>query len=329
MRDETKEVAKVVKYHRKPMRRPQEAHETTKNKQYDKCGQEKHSRPQDCPARAMNCMKCPQERSLCNCLQSKASLQPATTQRKKEGEKRRVRRTAAEEQENSTSSDDEFFEHLKQAKNIKSADKQSKTITLRISDVDVRVEPDSGADVMDEHRFKALVHRSQEKQQLQESKIKLNTLQNKLPVKVEFNAIARNKTRGVSATFIVVKGRINSAPLIGRPTLIDLGMLKIDPEGTLAATNSLRISEEPQVRTVTTNGNQSSNPSTDEIVSKYNKVFEGIGKIRDNKRNEELYVQFSMKQEAVPIAQKPRPVAYHLKEPLRKWLDQGIEEDIF
>lgn len=36
-----------------------------------------------------------------------------------------------------------------------------------------------------------------------------------------------------------------------------------------------------------------------------------------------------MKPDAVPVAQKPRQVPYYLQEPLRKWLDQGIDEDIF
>ena len=33
--------------------------------------------------------------------------------------------------------------------------------------------------------------------------------------------------------------------------------------------------------------------------------------------------------EAIPVAQKPRPVAYHLQRPIKEWLDQGVEEDIF
>ena len=33
----------------------------------------------------------------------------------------------------------------------------------------------------------------------------------------------------------------------------------------------------------------------------------------DNKSNKELYVQFSMKPDAVPVAQTPRPVPYYLQ----------------
>ena len=36
-----------------------------------------------------------------------------------------------------------------------------------------------------------------------------------------------------------------------------------------------------------------------------------------------------MKPEAVPAAQKPRQVPFFLQEPLKKWLEQGVNEDIF
>ena len=57
-----------------------------------------------------------------------------------------------------------------------------------------------------------------------------------------------------------------------------------------------------------------------DLITKYNHLFEGIGKIED---------KFHMRPEAVPIAQKPRQVPYYLQEPLTKWLDLGIKEDIF
>ena len=36
-----------------------------------------------------------------------------------------------------------------------------------------------------------------------------------------------------------------------------------------------------------------------------------------------------MKPGAVPVAQKPRPVAYYLQKPLKRWLEQCIKKDIF
>ena len=42
-----------------------------------------------------------------------------------------------------------------------------------------------------------------------------------------------------------------------------------------------------------------------------------------------LYVQFSIKQNAAPIAQRPRPVPYYLQKPLKVWLEQCLENGIF
>ena len=88
--------------------------------------------------------------------------------------KRHVKRTTEEDATNSTSSDDEFFcqavRHLGQVKKIK-IDGEDRTVSVKIEDVDVRAETNSGAEVnvMDEHQFKALTNRSSVKLTLQPS----------------------------------------------------------------------------------------------------------------------------------------------------------------
>ena len=68
-------------------------------------------------------------------------------------------------------------------------------------------------------------------------------------------------------------------------------------------------------------------------IKKINKqisgTFKGIDKIRDNKNDEDFYAKFSMKPEATPVAQRPRPAAYYLQEPLKKTLEQYLKEGIF
>ena len=115
---------------------------------------------------------------------------------------------------------------------------------MKLNDVDVQMEADSGADVniMDEHQFRAFVHRSSDKPILQPSNVKLYTLQHKLDVRGEFRATIGNDTCGKLETFVVVFGRIKSPPLIGKETLIGLAILKIQPNGSLAKPNSLGIS---------------------------------------------------------------------------------------
>ena len=151
---------------------------------------------------------------------------------------------------------------------------------MKLNDVDVQMEADSGADVniMDEHQFKAFVRRSSDKRVLQPSNVKLYTLQHKLDVKGEFRATICNDTCGRLVTFVVVFGRIKSPPLIGMETLIGLGMLKIQPNGSLAEPNSLRISSDGcAANTLEDTGMQ----EMEDLVAKYSHLFEGIGKMED------------------------------------------------
>ena len=116
-------------------------------------------------------------------------------------------------------------------------------MSIHIEDVEVRAEPDSGAEVnlLDEHQFKALVNRCGENRPiLQATKTRLSTLQSKLTVKGEFDATIRNKTCGTLVRFVVVQGRINSPPLISKNTLIKLGMLQVREDGSFAQENDMK-----------------------------------------------------------------------------------------
>jgi hypothetical protein len=66
-----------------------------------------------------------------------------------------------------------------------------------------------------------------------------------------------------------------------------------------------------------------------EILDAFRSVFEGIGKIRDNKNDSELYVKFNMKPGVAPVAQKPRQIPYYLQKPLKQWLEKGVKAEIF
>ena len=65
------------------------------------------------------------------------------------------------------------------------------------------------------------------------------------------------------------------------------------------------------------------------LLEQHDGIFKGIGKIFDQRKNEEFLVKFSMKPDATLIAQKPRPVPNYLQEPLRNWLDECIEGELF
>ena len=56
------------------------------------------------------------------------------------------------------------------------------------------------------------------------------------------------------------------------------------------------------------------------LLSEYNDTFQGIGCFQDKSTGKEIEVKLEMDPEAIPVAQKPRPVPYHLQKPLKEWL---------
>ena len=190
--------------------------------------------------------------------------------------------------------------------NVNRVSDYEKTVPIIVNDVIVRMEPDSGADVnvMDEHQHRALKRKTYENITLEKSRTKLSTLQNELNVSGEFKATARNETRGIETTFVVIKGKINSPPILGRKTLFELGMLEIRTYGALKEPNELRRSDNKAVKSVLDDKAKS---DLDKILKQHDEVFKGIGKIFDKKNNEKFLLKISMKPDATPGAQRPRP----------------------
>ena len=109
----------------------------------------------------------------------------------------------------------------------------------------MHVEPDSEASVkvMDEYQFRALKHRSKEIGELDPSKDILKTLQSDLVVKGELHTTIRIKNRGAKSKFLVIEGKMDSPRLLSKNTLIGLGMIKIDRDGTPKEPMSLESSQ--------------------------------------------------------------------------------------
>ncbi|KAL9952955.1 hypothetical protein ACROYT_G040288 [Oculina patagonica] len=270
-----------------------------------------HTPGRNCPAYGKQCLKCGKYNHYASCCTTGAQPQERRGQIKK----------TTEAEETSSGSDDDYIylqetaQHLHRVKKIRSGQNQE-TVLIDIGDI----EPDSGAsaNVMDEYQFKALKHRSQEIKNLEPSRDTLKTLQSNLTVKGEFTATLRNKNQGAQSKFLVIQGKIDSPPLLSKSTLLELGMLKIDPEGTLKETNELRI------KTAKTQDD-----NIEAVLDEYSNVFQGIGCFREKSTGKKIEVKLEMEPDAEPVAQKPRPVPYHLQKPLNDWLDQGVKEEIF
>ena len=89
-------------------------------------------------------------------------------------------------------------------------------------------------------------------------------------------------------------------------------MLQIKEDGSFTTANALRIPDGiSNIHAV--EKPCKSDQTIETIIKQFTNIFEGIGQIRDVRNDKDLYVQFSIKQNAAPIAQRPRPVPYYLQ----------------
>ena len=335
-REESNNISKIGKRKKEKSKSLNETRPKETNKTCKYCGKTHPMQKELCPAYGKFCSKCGKPNHCSTvCMSSKETHRQRWNQ--SSDSRRDVKRAtngsetdeSGGEEDQNTHFIDETVRHLTVGKiKVNKVSDFEKTVPIVINDVIVHTEPDSGADVnvMDEYHYKALKRKSYENIALQNSSTRLNTLQNELHVSGKFKATACNETRGTDTTFVVIKGKINSPPLLGRRTLIELGKLEIRPDGSLKGSNELRRTDNKAVKSIL---NSKAKSDIETILQQHEEVFKCIGKIFDTKNNEEFLVKFSMKADATPVAQKPRPVPYYLQEPLQRWLDECIKEEIF
>ena len=128
--------------------------------------------------------------------------------------------------------------------------------------------------------------------------------------------------------FIVLKGEMDSAPLLSNNTLKYLGMIKIDPDGRFKESNSMGI-HTMEKKDMVAKVEKKQLADIDKILQEYDNIFHGIGKIYDVRNNSEILGRFQMQADITPVPQRPRPVPYYLQRPLKQWLEEGVKTDIF
>jgi len=137
---------------------------------------------------------------------------------------------------------------------------------------------------MDEYHFKTLKYRSQGIKELEPGRDTLKILLYDLTVKGEFTATLQNSYRGTRRKFLGIQEKMDSLPLLRKSTLLELGMLKIDPEGTLQETNEQRI------KTLKT-----PDDSIETVMSEYSNIFQGIGSLQEKHTgNKKIEVKLEM-----------------------------------
>ena len=120
-----------------------------------------------------------------------------------------------------------IVQHLKVHRTSRTGSEKNQC-KIWINGAEVTIEPDTGADAnaMDEYQFSKLKKETTETS-LKRTKIRLKTLTDDLPVIGECQVLMENETRKTQATIAIVRGRIDSQPLLGRKTLERFGHDKI------------------------------------------------------------------------------------------------------
>jgi hypothetical protein len=237
-----------------------------------------------------------------------------------------IRHVEVNKNEESSDSDDDstdedierIVRHLNIHRTVKERGEKNECAIL-INGAKVIVEPDTGADanVMDEYQFKSLVQQVPEETELRKTRMKLKTLTEELPVMGECSVTMENETRKAEATIAVIKGKIDSYPLLGRKTLEDLGMVTFDATGRLKEPNR----DLKHIHRV-----NHGNKDLVEIINRHEERFKGIGQVKRD--GEIVEIKLPMKENGEPVAQKPRRVPYHLLEPLQERINEFVEYGI-
>ena len=69
--------------------------------------------------------------------------------------------------------------------------------------------------------------------------------------------------------------------------------------------------------------------SIETVLREYSDVLQGISCFREKNTGKKIEVKLEMETDTKPVAQKPRPVPYHLQKPIKDCLDQRVKEEIF
>ena len=92
---------------------------------------------------------------------------------------------------------------------------------------------------------------------------------------------------------MVIKGKINSPLLLGRRTLIELGMLEIRPDGSLKGSNELWRTYSKAVKSIL---NSKAKSDIETMLQQHEEVFKGIGKFLTRKTTRIFWSSFPWKQ---------------------------------
>ena len=180
---------------------------------------------------------------------------------------------------------------------------------IKINDVTIRANVDSGASVniIDKTTFEKVTHQSNIK--LMRSQIKLFAYATKTPLDIKgyFETAVESGNRITLARFYVLNSEADC--LLNGDTAIDLGILKLN-----RVSNVISQPNTPKSPQNTLSNTKSRPKRLRSLFSKYDHLFQGIGKIPDYK------VHLHIDKTVQPTIQKARRIPFTMRSKLSKEL---------
>ena len=295
--------------------------------------------PNECPAKGKTCNYCHKPNHFARCCKSRLST--AKTQHDRNSppkfKTRRPQVKQVDKQGESSSSDEYVYTINKNAPHpnvtlntiiasptqvtvydVNNVSRKSKFYThIKVHDVTVRANIDSGASVniIDNNTFEKVTRQSNIK--LMKSKIKLFAYATKTPLDIKgyFETTVESDNKITFARFYVLNSEADC--LLSGDTAIDLGILKLNRVSN--------VTSQPKTPTTPSNNvpNTKSRPKRlRSLFSKYDHLFQGIGKIPDYK------VHLHIDKTVQPTIQKPRRIPFTMREKLSQELRRLESLDI-
>ena len=258
------------------------------------CGGAWH--PKDkCPAQGKTCRKCSKNNHFARVCRSSAQ----DNQQKPEKPKFRKQNTVKPLHHSETDSSDEEYVYA-----VKQKSTGCPTAKVYIGGITIKIIIDTGAsiNVLDYAAFEKL-----NGIKLQPTKVQAFPFNTKQPVHLrgKFETLVESKKKYCLATFYVMKEQ-KAGCLLSANTAQELGLI------------SLNLSQ--------VHSSNTTDDSVRAIIDEYKQVFEGLGKLKDDD------VKLNIDNEAIPQAQQPRRIPFHIrtkvKDALKELQHQGIIEPV-
>ena len=252
-----------------------------------------------CPAQGKTCRKCNKPNHFQSvCRSSKFSKQ----KQRRPAHSRKTNAAVRPLQHEDNSSDEEYL-YTVSNDNDKSS-KRSPVVNVVVEGHKFNMILDTGStiNVIDRNTFEKM-----EGVKLQQTKIKAFPFTSSKPVCFmgKFESTISTKSRYGVATFYVLKER-NAGCLLSANTAQELGVITLK-------LNKLSISETPTKHI---------DPQIDAIIQRFNKVFEGTGKLKG------YSVKLNIDEKAIPRAQPQRRIPFHLRKKVKEAITQLEKEGI-